>query len=244
MRNIWILLKRELKSYFITPIAYVFLIIFVVLSGVFTFYLGSFFQRGSADLVSFFNFHPWLYLFLIPAISMRLWSEERRGGTIELLLTLPVTLPEVVVAKFLAAWVFTALALVLTCPLWVTVNYLGSPDNGVILTSYLGSWLMAGSYLAIGCCLSAVSKNQVIAFVLTVIVCLGFVLSGLPMVTDFFALFAPAFIVESIRSFSFLSHFNALGKGVVDLRDILFFASVIVFWLYSNTLIVEMNKAD
>lgn len=243
MNAVWTLFKRELAGYFTTPIAYVFLVIFVFLSGIFTFYLGNFFARGQADLESFFDFHPWLYLFLVPALAMRLWAEERRSGTIELLLTLPITTLQAVLGKFLAAWVFTGVALLLTFPLWVTVNYLGEPDNGVILASYLGSLLMAGAFLAIGACLSAVTRNQVIAFVVTVVVCLLFVLSGFPLVLNFFSAWAPEFLVEAISSFSFLSHFNAISRGVIDLRDVIYFLSLIAFWLFANTVIIEAEKA-
>ncbi|MBT3735933.1 MAG: ABC transporter permease subunit, partial [Gammaproteobacteria bacterium] len=180
MRAINIVMKRELDSYFSTHLAYVFILIFLVLSGVFTFYLGSFYERGQADLLPFFNFHPWLYLFLVPALSMRLWAEELKSGSIELLLTLPVTIVDAVVGKFLAAWIFAGISLMMTFPLWLTVNYLGDPDNGVIFTSYIGSWLMAGSFLAIGSCMSALSKSQVIAFILCGVVCLLFVLAGYP----------------------------------------------------------------
>jgi len=186
MANLSAIFKRELVSYFVTPIAYVFILVFLVLSSAFTFYLGQFFERGQADLTPFFNFHPWLYLFLVPAVSMRLWSEERKSGSIELLLTLPLALWEAVVAKFLAGWVFTGLALVGTFPLWLTVAYLGQPDHGVIMSSYLGSWLMAGAFLAIGSCMSALTKSQIIAFILTGSVCLVFVLAGFPLVLDFF----------------------------------------------------------
>jgi ABC-2 type transport system permease protein len=241
--NVWIVFKRELAGYFTTPIAYVFIVIFVFLSSIFTFYLGEFFARGQADLVPFFTFHPWLYLFLIPALSMRLWAEERRSGTIELLLTLPISVLQSVLGKYLAAWVFTAVALALTFPLWLTVNFLGQPDNGVILAGYLGSLLMAGAFLAIGSCLSAVTRNQVIAFVLTAVVCLLFVLSGFPMVLDFFANWAPEFLVRVISSFSFLSHFNAISKGVIDLRDIIYFASVIAFWLFASVVVIEAEKS-
>lgn len=243
MNAVWTLFKRELAGYFTTPIAYVFLVIFVFLSGIFTFYLGNFFARGQADLESFFDFHPWLYLFLVPALAMRLWAEERRSGTIELLLTLPITTLQAVLGKFLAAWAFTGVALLLTFPLWVTVNYLGEPDNGVILASYLGSLLMAGAFLAIGACLSAVTRNQVIAFVVTVVVCLLFVLSGFPLVLNFFSAWAPEFLVEAISSFSFLSHFNAISRGVIDLRDVIYFLSLIAFWLFANTVIIEAEKA-
>ena len=235
--------KREFVGYFVTPIAYVFLAIFIFLSGIFTFYMGSFFDRGQADLQPFFQFHPWLYLFLIPALAMRLWSEERRGGTIELLLTLPITIPQAVLGKFFAAWAFSGIALGLTFPLWITVNYLGNPDNGVILASYFGSLLMAGAFLAIGACVSSLTRNQVIAFVVSAVVCLGFVLSGFPLVLDFFSTWAPGFLVQAVSSFSFLSHFNAISEGVIELQDIVFFVSLIVFWLFANAVVVDMKKA-
>ncbi len=244
MSNIWIVFKRELSAYFSTPIAYVFLVIFVFLAGVFSFYLGSLFERGQADLMPFFTFHPWLYLFLVPALAMRLWAEERRGGTIELLLTLPLTVTQAVLGKFLAAWAFTGIALLLTCPIWITVNYLGNPDNGVILAGYLGSLLMAGAFLAIGSCMSAATRNQVIAFIVAAVVSLMFVLSGFPLVLDFFSGWAPEVVVEAISSFSFLSHFDAIGKGVIDVRDLIYFVSLIAFWLYANTLVIESRKAN
>ena len=242
MANVWIIYKRELSAYFGTPIAYVFLAIFVFLSGIFAFYIGNFFEREQADLQAFFQFHPWLYLFLIPALSMRLWAEERRAGTIELLFTLPVTMTEVVLGKFLAAWKFTAIALSLTFPLWITVNYLGDPDNGVILAGYLGSLLMAGAFLAIGSCMSALTRNQVIAFVVSGVVCLGFVLSGFPLVLDFVGAIAPAIVVDAVRSFSFLTHFQAIGKGVLDAGDVIYFFSLIVFWLFVNAVVIEWRK--
>jgi ABC-2 type transport system permease protein len=244
MANIWVVFKRELTSYFMTPIAYVFIVIFLFLSGIFTFYLGNFFGRGQADLEPFFSFHPWLYLFLIPALAMRLWAEERRGGTIELLLTLPITMPQAVLGKYLAAWAFTGIALALTFPIWLTANYLGEPDNGVVVAGYVGSFLMAGAFLAIGSCVSCLTRNQVIAFVVTAVVCLIFVLSGYPLVLDFFSSWAPRFLVETISSFSFLSHFNAITKGVIDLRDLIYFASLIAFWLFANAILIEMKKAD
>ncbi|MEK9823302.1 MAG: ABC transporter permease subunit, partial [Gammaproteobacteria bacterium] len=207
--NMTVILKRELRSYFATPIAYVFIMIFLVLSSVFTFYLGNFFERQQADLIPFFSFHPWLYLFLVPAISMRLWSEERKTGTLELLMTLPVSRRDIVIGKFLAAWLFAGLALVLTFPLWVTVNYLGDPDNGVIFASYLGSWLMAGGFLAIGSCMSALTRSQVIAFVLCGFVSLLFVMAGFPLVLDAFKGWVPLLLLDAVASLSFLTHFNA-----------------------------------
>ncbi len=244
MSNITILFKRELRSYFATPIAYVFIVIFLFLSGALTFYLGGYFERGQADLIPFFTFHPWLYLFLIPALAMRLWAEERKNGTIELLLTLPVTMTQAVLAKFFAAWAFTGIALALTFPIWITVNLLGDPDNGVILASYIGSLFMAGAYLAIGSCVSATTRNQVIAFVVSVVICLIFILSGFPLVLDFFAAWAPDVIVETISSFSFLTHFSAISKGVIDLRDVIYFVSIIGFFLFANAILIEWKKAD
>ncbi len=242
--RIGVIFKRELGGYFATPIASVFLVIFLLLAGAFTFYLGNFFARDQADLLPFFTFHPWLYLVLIPALAMRLWAEERRGGTIELLFTLPVTLWEAVVGKFLAAWCFTGIALALTFPMWLTVNVLGEPDNGVILAGYAGSFLMAGGFMAIGSCVSAFTKNQVIAFVISVGVGLGFVLSGFPLVLDFFSGWAPHFFLELISSFSFLTHFNDVSRGVIDLRDLVYFVSLIGFWLFATSLILEWKKAE
>ncbi len=244
MNGLPTIFKRELKAYFATPVAYVFIVIFLVLCGVFTFYVGGFYERGQADLEPFFQFHPWLYMFLIPAISMRLWSEERKAGTLELLLTLPVSLAASVLGKFLAAWCFTAVALAGTFPIWITVNYLGQPDNTVIAAGYLGSLLMAGGFLAIGSCISALTRNQVIAFVISFVICFAFNLSGFPMVIDVFSAWAPQALVEVISSFSFLTHFNSIQKGVIDMRDIVFFASLIAFWLYANVLAIEMNKSN
>lgn len=244
MGMVKVILKRELASYFSTPLAYVFIVIFLVLAGVFTFYLGNFFERGQADLMPFFNFHPWLYLFLVPAISMRLWSEERKSGSIELLMTLPVTKLEAVLGKFMAAWLFIGLALLLTIPMWISVNYLGDPDNGVILTSYLGSWLMSGSFLAIGSCMSASTRSQVIAFILSVVICFLFILSGFPLVLNVFKDWAPSVVVDAIASLSFLTHFSSISKGVLGLRDLLYFLSLIGSWLFATTIVIELQQAD
>jgi ABC-2 type transport system permease protein len=240
--GLWPVLVRELGGYFLTPVAYVFIVIFLFLTGVFTFQLASFFERGQADLRPFFEFHPWLYLFLVPAVSMRLWSEERKQGTIELLLTLPIPLASAVLGKFLAAWAFCGIALVLTLPMWVTVNYLGNPDNGVIAAAYVGSFLMAGAFLAIGSFVSALTRNQVIAFVVTVVVCFGFLLSGFPPVLDVFSSWAPQSVVDTIASFSFLTRFDAISKGVIDLRDVLFFLSVIALFLFATGVTIEAKK--
>lgn len=244
MNNIKAIFKREFAAYFATPVAYVFIVIFLFLMGVFTFYIGAFYERNQADLEPFFRFHPWLYLFLIPAIAMRLWSEERKSGTIELLMTLPVPPWQAVIAKFLAAWCFTAVALVLTFPMWITVNYLGAPDNTVILASYIGSLLMAGGFLAIGSCISGITKNQVIAFVISVVICFLFLLSGFPLVLDFFRGWAPQAVVNAIASFSFLTHFESIKKGVIDIRDLIYFVALISFWLYANVVVIEAKKAS
>jgi len=237
--------RRELASYFVTPVAYVFIVIFLVLAGAFTFYLGALFERGQADLQPFFTFHPWLYLILVPALSMRLWAEERASGTIELLLTQPLSLGAAVLGKFLAAWAFSAIALALTTSLWFTVAYLGEPDHGVILAGYLGSLLMAGAFLAIGSCLSAATRSQIIAFILTVVVCLLLLLAGLPLVLDLFrALGLPQPVIDALASLSFLTHFRAIGKGVLDARDILYFALMIAFWLYATVFVIERKKGD
>ena len=244
MNGILSIYKREFTSYFVTPVAYVFIVIFLFMTGVFTFYLGAFYESNQADLEPFFRFHPWLYLFLIPAISMRLWSDERKSGTIELLMTLPVSITDTVVAKYLAAWSFTAIALSLTFPMWITVNYLGNPDNTVILASYIGSLIMAGGFLAIGSCISALTKSQVIAFVISVVICFMFILSGFPMVLDLFEGWAPQAVVDAIAPFSFLTHFTSIKKGVIDIRDVIYFPALIPFWLYVNIVIVENKKAN
>ena len=244
MNHISAIIRREIQSYFATPIAYVFIVIFLVMSGVFAFYFGSLYERGQADLLPFFNYHPWLYLFLVPAVAMRIWSEERNSGNIELLMTLPVKHITWVLGKFLAAWLFVGLALLLTFPMVISINYLGDPDNGVIVASYLGSFLLAGAFLAIGNCLSAATKNQVIAFILTVVICFLFLLSGLPMVLAFFKLFLPQFMVDVVASTSFLSHYASITKGVLDLGDLSYFAITIAVWLTATVLVVEMKKGD
>ncbi|HYG86716.1 MAG TPA: ABC transporter permease subunit [Azospirillum sp.] len=235
--------RRELAAYFATPVAYVFIVGFLLLAGVFTFYVGGLFERGQADLRPFFQFHPWLYVVLMPAIAMRLWAEERRSGTIELLLTLPVGLGGVVLGKFLAAWAFTAVALLLTFPVWLSVNVLGDPDNGVALAGYIGSLLMAGGYLAICACLSATTRNQVVAFVLGVVVCMLFTVAGSPIVLDAVAGWAPKAITDAVAGFSFLTRFAAIVEGVIDLRDLVYFASLIALWLFANAVVVDLRKA-
>ncbi len=239
-----IVTRRELAAYFATPLAYVFLVVFLMLCGFATFELGSFYLRNQADLTPFFAYHPWLYLYLVPAIAMRIWAEERKSGSIELLLTLPLQLRTVVLAKFLAAWLFIALALALTFPLWMTVNYLGEPDNGVILAAYLGSWLMAGAFLAIGCCLSAVSRNQVVAFVLSVTVCFLFVLLGMPQLLNSIEAVLPPLLVDGVAQLSLLTHFDAISRGVLDVRDLLFYLLFILCWLLATSIVIEQKKAE
>jgi ABC-2 type transport system permease protein len=241
--NIWIVAKREFAAYFATPIAAVFLVIFVALTGAFAFYVGAFFERGQAELSSFFVYHPWLYLLLVPAIGMRLWAEERKTGTIELLMTLPISPWEAILGKFLAAWAFVGLALVLTFPMWITVNVLGRPDNGVILASYLGSFLMAGAYLAVASCISALTKNQVIAFIVAATVCFLLVMSGLELVQNLFRGWAPASLVAAVSSLSFLAHFESITKGILDLPAIIFYVSLIVFALFANKIVIDQRKA-
>jgi len=239
-----VIFRRELRSYFATPLAYVFIVIFLVLAAVFTFQVGGLFERGQADLQPFFRWHPWLYLILIPAISMRLWAEERNSGSIELLMTLPVTLSQAVVGKFLAAWCFAGIALALTFPMWITVNYLGKPDNGVIVAAYIGSWLLAGGFLSIGMCLSAATRNQVIAFVTAALVGFVFLLAGFPLVLDFVRGILPGVLVDAIASLSFLTHYDAISKGVIDVRDLVYFGALIGFWLAATALVLDLKKAE
>ena len=243
VRNIRIIAEREFAAYFATPLAPIFLVIFVALTGAFAFFVGGFFERGQADLGAFFMYHPWLYLLLVPAIAMRLWAEERKTGTIELLMTLPISPWEAILGKFLAAWAFVGLALLLTFPMWITVNYLGSPDNGVILASYVGSWLMAGAYLAIGSCISALTNNQVIASVVTVVICFLWTIAGHEIVLNFFQSWAPTVLVNTISSFSFLAHFNAITQGVIDFRDLVFFGSLIALWLFATVIAIDAKRA-
>ncbi|MDW2982121.1 ABC transporter permease subunit [Rhodanobacter sp. KK11] len=235
-------LRRELRSYFVTPVAYVFLVIFLVLAGILTFYAGDFYERGQADLQPFFIMHPWLYLILVPAITMRMWAEEAKGGTLELLLTLPLTLWQAMLGKFLAAWLFIGLALALTFPIWITVNYLGSPDNGVILAGYLGSWLMAGSFIAIGACLSALTRSQVVAFILTALVCVLLILVGQPQVQDFFSGTVPRKLINAVAHLSMLRHFEAIARGVLDIRDLTYFLLSTVGWLVAGVLLLDLKR--
>lgn len=242
--NIKTIAKRELGAYFSSPLAFVFIVIFLLLCGFFTFMVGNFFERGEASLSSsFFLWHPWFYLFLVPAVGMRLWAEERRVGTIELLLTMPITAWQAIVGKFLASWLFLGIALLLTFPIVITVNYLGSPDNGVIFAGYVGSWLMAGAYLAISCITSAMTRNQVVSFIISVVICLFFILAGFTPVIRLLEGWAWPWLVDTITSFSVITHFDGFQKGVLDSRDVLFFLSLIGFSLFSTSVILRGHRA-
>ena len=243
MRPIMLVFRRELAAYFATPVAAVFLIVFLALSAGMTFLMSGFFERGEADLSGFFFWHPWLFLVLMPAIAMRLWAEERRSGTIELLMTLPVEPWKIVVGKWLAAWVFAAIALALTTPLWITVNVLGKPDNGVILCSYLGSWLMAGAFLALSAAISGLTKSQVLAFIGATTASFLFVMAGFDLVISAVRPWAPTVVIDTVRSMSFFSHFQHITDGVLELPSIIFFVSLIVFCLWLNVLVIDVKKA-
>ena len=243
MSALRVVFARELRAYFATPLAAVFLVVFLFLAGLFTFSVGNLYQRGQADLRPFFQFVPWMFLFLAPAVSMRLWAEERRLGTIEGLATLPLPLWQVVSAKFLAAWAFCGIALALTLPLWLTVNWLGDPDQGAIVAGYLASLLLAGAYLAVGSVLSACTKNQVVAFVLTVVACFLLLLAGFPLVLDFVQGWVPEGVRDALAGISVLSHFESISRGVIDLRDIIYFVALIAAMLVANTLLIDWRKA-
>ena len=243
MNGVTAVMRRELQGYFATPLAYVFIVIFLVLAGWFTFNFGNFYNGGQASLAPFFNYHPWLYLFLVPALSMRLWAEEHKTGTIELLMTLPLDVWQSVAGKFIAAWAFTALALALTFPIWITVNYLGEPDNGVIVAAYLGSLMMAGGFLAIGSFVSATTNNQVIAFIVTVVICFLMLMAGFQPLLSPLVGWVPLPIIDAVASLSFLTHFASISKGVIDARDIIYFGLLIGTFLYANVLVLHMKKA-
>jgi ABC-2 type transport system permease protein len=244
MRAFLTITRRELAAYFASPLAYVFIVIFLGLANGLTFFVGAWLERGQADLSVFFSWHPWLYLFLVPAVGMRLWAEERKTGTIEFLMTQPITTAQAVLGKFVAAWLFVGIALALTFPIWLTVNYLGQPDNGVILAGYLGSWLMAGAMLAISAAVSALTKNQVVAFVLAAAICFLFLMSGLELVQAFFRAWAPAYVVDAIADVSLLGRFDTIAQGVIDLRDVILFVSLILIALLINTTLVQMKKGS
>lgn len=243
MSPVQALVRRELRGYFVTAQAYLFLILFLVGSGFLTFYVGDFYTRDQADLQPFFDLHPWLYLMLVPAITMRSWADERKAGTLELLLTLPVSITQAMLAKFLASWLFIGIALVLTFPIWITVNYLGSPDNGVIVAGYLGSWLMAGTFLAIGTSLSVTTNSQVVAFILTLMVCLLLLLAGLGQVQDIFQGLLPSKWILAVGQLSMLRHFEAIALGVLDLHDIAYFVLSTMAWLLAGGMLLNLKRA-
>jgi ABC-2 type transport system permease protein len=243
MRAIGIILRRELEGYFTSTVAYVFLVIFLLLTGFFTFTAGAFFERGEASLSAFFGWHPWLYLVLVPAVGMRVWAEERRAGTIELLLTMPITTWQAIIGKFLAPWLFLALALVLTFPVVLTVNVLGEPDNGAIAAGYVGSLLLAGAYLALTCMTSAMTRNQVVAFILSVVICLFLILAGFNPVTDLLARWTNSTVVDTVAAFSVITHFDGFQRGVIDSRDLIFFLSMIGFALFATGVIIRGHRA-
>src|SRR5262249_30279607 len=243
MKIVWIIAKRELVAYFTSPVAYVFLVIFLLLTGFFTFTAGNFFERGEASLAAFFGWHPWLYLVLVPAVGMRVWAEERRSGTLELLLTLPIATWQAILAKFLASWLFLAVALALTFPAFITVNLLGEPDNGIIAAGYLGSFLLAGAYLAVTCMTSAMTRSQVVALILSVVICLFLILAGFNPVTDLLARWASPAFVDTVAAFSVVTHFDGFQRGVIDARDLAFFLSVIGFALFATAVIIPGHRA-
>ena len=244
LTNIKAVIKRELSAYFGSPLAYVFIVIFLLLCGFFTFSVSRFYDLGQADLRAFFQWHPWVFLFLVPAVGMRLWADERRSGTIEIMLTLPITLPEIILGKFLAAWVFIGLALFLTFPLVLTVTYLGDPDMGAIFCSYFGSFLLAGAYLSVGSMTSSLTRNQVISFILSVVICLFLVLAGWSPVTDMLSGWAPLWLIDVVSGFSFMPHFTSMERGVLDLRDIFYYLSVMFFMLFANGVVLQNRRAS
>jgi ABC-2 type transport system permease protein len=244
MKKTWIIAKRELASYFNSPVAYVFLVIFLLLTGFFTFMMGGFFRYKEATLGSFFVWHPWLYMLLVPAVGMRLWAEERRMGTLELLFTMPIRTGEAIVGKFLAGWLFLGFALLLTLPMPITVCYLGEPDLGPIFSAYVGSFLMAGAYLAISGMTSACTRNQVISFITSVVICLFLVLAGYPPVTNILLKWGAAnSLVEFAAGISVMFHFESMQRGVIDFRDLLYFASLVIFALFTTNIVLKSYRA-
>lgn len=244
VNNIRAIFRREFSGYFGAPVAYVFIVIFLLLLGFFTFYISRFFEAGQADLRSFFEWHPWVYMFLIPAVAMRLWAEERRMGTIELILTFPVTVGEAIIGKFLAAWGFIGIALFFTFPMVLTTTYLGNPDMGAIICSYVGSFLMAGAFLSVGIMTSSLTRSQVISFIISIVICLFFILAGFPPVINALSGWTPAWFVSIVSELSFLSHFFSIERGVLDIRDLIYYFSVITFMLFATAIIIQNRKTS
>jgi ABC-2 type transport system permease protein len=243
VRNSWVIMKRELQSYFESPVAYVFLVVFLVLTGFLTFSWTQFFERQVADLEPFFFWLPVVFLLLVPAATMGLWAEERRSGTVELILTLPITMSEAILGKFMAAWTFLVIAVGLTFPMVITVAVLGDPDGGTIACGYLGAILLAGAYVSVGMMTSSLTRNQVVSFVISFVCCLLLLLAGTPLVTNYFVKWAPNSVVDTVAAFSFWSHFESIRRGIVDLRDIAYFASVIVFMMFTTHVVLESRKS-
>jgi len=243
IRNTKAIAKRELVAYFESPVAYVFMVVFLILLGFLTFFVSHFYEIGQADLRPFFFWHPWLFLILVPAAAMRLWAEERRSGTIETLLTLPVTMTEAIIGKFLAAWIFIGLIIALTFPIVLTAGYLGNPDKGAIIGGYIGSFLLAGTYLSVGSLTSACTRNQVISFVLALMICLFLLLAGWPPVTDLLVRWAPDWMVNGVAAFGFMPHYEASQRGILDSRDIAYYLSVIAFMLFGTYIVLENRKS-
>ncbi len=244
LRHIWAIFKRELRSYFESPVAYVFLVVFLCMAGFLTFSVGNYYENQQADLRLFFFWHPWIYLLLAPAATMRLWSEESRSGTLELLFSLPITISQAMLGKFLAAWIFMTIALLLTAPVVITTYYLGNPDSGVIIGGYLGSFLLAGIYLSVGMLTSAMTRNQVISFVVAVVILIFLLLAGWPPVTGYLVRWAPPWLINGVAACSFMPHYEALQRGVIDIRNIVYAVSVMVFMLFANRIILEWRKTS
>ena len=243
MRNVVIITVRELVSYFCSSLGYILAAVFVAISAGLTFYFGHFFDRGVAALRAFFQFHPWLHLLLMPALGMRLWAEENKLGTLEFLISLPVKVTEAVIGKFLAAWIYSGIVLILTFPLWITVNFVGNPDNGVILATYIASWLMAGGFLTLSACASAMTSNQAVAFVIAVTMCFLFMMTGVDLIQGAFKGWAPQWLTSIVSQLSMMSNFDAISNGVIDFRNFLYFVSLIVLGLLINSLIIDIKKA-
>jgi len=244
MNPIQVIINRELSSLFSTSVAYVFIFIFLVMAGVCTFVFGNLYENDHADLSVFFSFHPWLYLFFVPAIAMRSWAEERRNGTIELLLTLPLTTNSIVIGKFIALWIVLLVCLILTLPIWLTVNYLGAPDNGIILAAYFGSWLMSGAFLSVSMCFSALTKNQIVALISSIFCCFLFVLIGSPLLQNLLSTSAPVWLLDTVSNFSFLAHYQDLARGLISLNSLIFYVVTIVVFLVASRMIIDMKKAS
>lgn len=243
MKGFWAVFKREFKSYFTTPLAYVFLVVFLFFSGYLTFKQG-FFEARQADMTAFFMNIPLLFVFLVPAAAMRLWAEERKTGSMELLFTLPITVKQAALGKFFAAWLFLLVALALTFPMVITVCYLGNPDKGLIIAGYLASIFMAGGFLAVGCFFSAISKNQVISFVLSVVACAVLVFAGMPTTMNYLSTFLPMQAVQTISLMSFQEHFDSIQKGVLEFKDISYFVILIAGWVAAGGIILDERKAN